>query len=476
MKNKPLNKPWLLFVYILLIHFNIQPSPWISVNNDVFFQNIEKLALCGIKISPHTYLPSPLIHLEKELNNTKKENLSKECLRIFLDTQKAFKNKLYKPKTRLGFQTKSSDRYFQDRSLRKNSYSTIFLDYENVSDKYAYKVSIQNTKDIHNDNILRFDESYFSFFLKNHAITFGRYSRWWSSSPNSSLILSNAARPSPGVSISNYQPKELSGILKYLGPISYEFFINQLEEDRHVPNTYFFGNRVSIYPNDRLSMSFFRTAQFGGDGRNLNTRIFIDMLLGKDNYETGEDGKNNEPGNQLGGADFKYAMLENKNLAFYGQIIGEDEAGYLPSKTFYNLGIEYFWFDDVLKKINFEYIDTGANPANTTYAHGIYESGYRYKRIPIGSAYDADSKLAIISYKREILTNGFLELKYKDGKLNYNENLNFYLGNKIIKFKSFIFSIKFKLSKNLYFKFNSILFDDDEDEKIDTILTLEYHW
>ena len=27
----------------------------------------------------------------------------------------------------------------------------------------------------------------------------------------------------------------------------------------------------------RLSMSFFRTAQFGGDGRNLNSRIFIDM-------------------------------------------------------------------------------------------------------------------------------------------------------------------------------------------------------
>ena len=47
----------------------------------------------------------------------------------------------------------------------------------------------------------------------------------------------------------------------------------------------------------------------------------------------------NQPGNQLAGADFSFSPKNNLNIKIYGQIMGEDEAGYLPSRTFFLLGL-----------------------------------------------------------------------------------------------------------------------------------------
>ena len=128
----------------------------------------------------------------------------------------------------------------------------------------------------HLSDDLRFDESYFSYYFNNHVFTIGRTSRWWSPSFNSSLILSNSARPSPGISFSNYEPKTInSKYLSFLGPISYEFFLNKLEDDRHIPNPLLFGNRISINPHHRLKISLFRTAQFGGEGRKREFKHFF---------------------------------------------------------------------------------------------------------------------------------------------------------------------------------------------------------
>ena len=275
---------------------------------------------------------------------------------------------------------------------------------------------------------LRFDESYFSFYFNNHVFTVGRTSKWWSPSFNSSLILSNSARPSPGISFSNYQPTEINNkYLSFLGSISYEIFLNKLERDRHVPNAFLFGNRISIQPTHRFNISLFRTAQLGGDGRNLNSEIFFNMIIGKDNYSSTDLNKKNESGNQLGGIDFNYLFLKNSNLSFYGQIVGEDEAGNLPSKTFYKLGMRYSWDKTNSRVINFEYIDTGSRQSNSTYNHSIYKSGYRYYGRPIGSSFDADSRIAIFNYKQILKNNTHIHFKTAKASLNYNNNANFFI-------------------------------------------------
>ena len=121
------------------------------------------------------------------------------------------------------------------------------------------------------------------------------------------------------------------------------------------------------------------------------------MLIGRDNYSS-IDEKENEPGNQLAGIDFKY-YFSSKKASIYGQLVGEDESGYLPSRTFYILGSEFLLNQDIEKSINIEFTDTGAKIKNYVYSHFIYKDGYRYKGDPIGSVFDADSKILIVNYK-----------------------------------------------------------------------------
>ena len=382
---------------------------------------------------------------------------------------------LYNSKNIIGFQSKRPDIYFQDFRKRLLSDSNIYMSTSKSGRNYAYNFSLQV---LHDEQ--RFDESYLSFYFNNHVFTVGRISKWWSPSFNSSLILSNSARPSPGISFANYKPIALSNkYLSFLGPISYEFFLNKLEKDRHIPDTLLFGNRISIQPTQRLNIALFRTAQLGGDGRNLDSKIFIDMLIGRDNYLPTDKNKENEPGNQLGGLDFNYLFLKNKNLSFYGQIVGEDESGYLPSKTFYSIGISFSWNRANYKKINFEHIDTGSRQTNTTYNHSIYKDGYRSYGRPIGFAFDADSKASIINYKTKLKNNTQMNFKAIKASLNYNNSKSFFMNELSDDVNIFEINLIQRLFNNTYFNF-TLQYSDfikvNTYDNLSTFALIEYRW
>ena len=123
------------------------------------------------------------------------------------------------------------------------------------------------------------------------------------------------------------------------------------------------------------------------------------MLLGRDNSNA--NGSFEEPGNQIAGLDFKYLTNKN-NLTIYGQMIGEDEAGYFPSRKFYLYGSS---FDIFIKnrplnmsinyKIHFQV-------SNYTYNHPIYKDGLRYLYMPLGASIDSDSNKFSITMFRDI--------------------------------------------------------------------------
>jgi hypothetical protein len=67
----------------------------------------------------------------------------------------------------------------------------------------------------------------------------------------------------------------------------------------------------------------------GGKGRPENYASLRDALFGQDN--TGN--QKSDPGDQLGGIDFRVhlASLFDIPVSVYGQVVGDDEAGFLPS-------------------------------------------------------------------------------------------------------------------------------------------------
>ena len=465
-----------LFITLFLLTPNIiDADPWYSVENEIIQLEIEQLRLCGIEVPPISAFPLNIIVLNKALTNLDQSTLNEECIDIVNSIKKELTKNLYTQKNIIGFQSKRPEIYFQDFGKRLTAESHIYLSSAKVGDNFSYKISLQALSDD-----LRFDESYFSYYFNNHVFTIGRTSRWWSPSFNSSLILSNSARPSPGISFSNYEPKTInSKYLSFLGPISYEFFLNRLEGDRHIPNPLLFGNRISINPHNRLKISLFRTAQFGGEGRKENLSIFLDMLRGKDNFDSSFASKDDEPGNQLGGLDFNVLLLNNKNLSVYGQIVGEDESGYFPSKKFYLIGVGYSWDVFKPKKLSLEYTDTGSSSINTTYNHAIYRDGYSYYGYPIGSAYDADSRVASISYNQKLRNDSSFHIKAAKGTLNYNNSNTYFIDGLSNDFVIIEMNFNQRISQNLYLKLGlqySDFLNVVSYDNLSSYASLEYQW
>ena len=153
--------------------------------------------------------------------------------------------------------------------------------------------------------------------------------------------------------------------------------------------------------------------------------MFPDLVLGQDNQEGPVEAR--EPGNQLAGFDLRWSSaLFGQGLAFYAQAIGEDEAGYRPSRYVGLLGLE-LW-GGTLGGVGYrgfvEYADTAAefydDPPRYNYAYenGIYRSGYRYRGAPLGYPTDNDSQLAALGALLIFPEAQTLSLLLRAGEIN----------------------------------------------------------
>ena len=186
---------------LVLLSWHISSGPWSDIGDERLKIEIEQLRLCGIGVPPISSHPINLSVLKKILINTDNTNLSVNCLNRINEIQKVLDTQLYNSISRIGFQTERPDIYFQNLSKRQTDKPHLYFANTSANDTFAYNISMQ----IFN-NETRFDESYFAYYFNNHVLTIGRTSRWWSPSSDSSLILSNSARPSPGISFTNYNP------------------------------------------------------------------------------------------------------------------------------------------------------------------------------------------------------------------------------------------------------------------------------
>ncbi|MBK8971664.1 MAG: capsule assembly Wzi family protein [Hahellaceae bacterium] len=270
----------------------------------------------------------------------------------------------------------------------------------------------------------RLDGSYLAFLAGNWVIGAGAVERWWGPGWSNALSLSTNAHPVPGLflrRLADDAPE--SPWFSWMGPVSFEAFMGQLEEDRYVSDAKFLGLRFSMQPFAGLELGFFRNAQWGGEGRPQSLSSLFDLLLGRDNFSAEDEGKSTEPGNQIAGVDARYSLGRwGLPLALYMQFYGEDEANLIPSKRAWILGGEgsvYIPSGDLLK-VWVEYTNTiaggleGTPKYNTAYNHSIYKSGYRFGGRNLGSAFDSDSEVftlgTLYQTSRQALIGGHFDV------------------------------------------------------------------
>ncbi len=277
---------------------------------------------------------------------------------------------------------------------------------------FTFHLEASAVDDPLDDKNFRLDGSYVSVDWRDWQLGAGAVDRWWGPGWQGSLILSNNARPSPGVFLNRNTTRAFDlPILRKLGPWTFNAFANQLESDRHVPHAKLLGARFAFKPIPALEIGLVRTAQWGGEGRPESLSNLKDLILGNDNV--GDDGLSldgaNEPGNQLGGFDLRWTTrIREQPVTFYGQLVGEDESGGLPSRKIGLFGIETPINNDWSHgRVFLEASDTTMDfmdrrMANGTYNHHIYQTGYRYRGNALAASTDNDSRLVTLGGYHEL--------------------------------------------------------------------------
>ena len=446
-----------LKVLLIFLISNISfASSYLSPIDISFRLKIDRLIQCGLKINPISFNTYPKDRISKQIL-IQQEQLNSSCKNLTNSVLYEIEQEYQNSKNSLSYSSNSGDYNFQDINQKSYDKSTVTLSHQSKrNDSFAYELSIQQ-----NDNETTFDQTKFNYLINNQRLTIGELSRNWSSSYETSLILSPHSKSRPGITLSNNYEYDfniplINNNLKF----DYEVFVEKLESNRTIPNAKLLGGRINLYPNDRLNIAFLRTAMWGGDGQSEDLNSFLKLLKGRD--------KSGDTINQLAGIDLNYKLLTNKNLDLYTQIIGEDQDAFLPTQLIKQFGLGYsFLSNPYPNKLIFEYIDTSPtgikgdyNRKNFVY-NGIYPDGYRYLKDPIGTAIDGDASKLSMSYntflnekdfinfsisKVELNKNSDAKKKYNDREslnllnLHYqkeiNENLNFNLKNQFINIKN----------------------------------------
>lgn len=283
----------------------------------------------------------------------------------------------------------------------------------NISSRVALNITDEK-------NNLNLNGSFLKYKFYTSEIGFGKVERNWSFSHNNSLVLSKNSDPFNSLYFktkSNNPPKY--HLLSWVGPWTFEIFNGFTEVDRGPNKSMLLGVRGIVEPIQSFKLEFIQMSQWGGIGHESNLKGLKSALIG--NTNEGLDAHINK----MAGIGFSYKLPKRlNNFRIYGQAIGEDEAGSLPSCFMHFSGIE--WDGTLLSKnllVSLEKIDTrigvtknGFCGKNTAYNNGVYS--YTHNGKVIGAMIDSEGTSLELSSLIKINNTLSLESSIHDITIN----------------------------------------------------------
>lgn len=259
------------------------------------------------------------------------------------------------------------------------------------------QVNAEKDQQIKSGDDINVEGSFIAGKLWNQWLVAGQIPVYWGPGHDGSLIRGDASRPVTGITLQRAEQAAFdTKWLSWLGPWQYQAFAGQLNDYRAVPDAKLIGLRLTAQPFQSLELGASRVIQWGGKGRPQSLSSFWDAWLGtRDNIE---DPNEVDPSNQMAGIDARLNLnsLTGLPIGLYGQMVGEDEAGGLPSRKLYLAGIDY---SSVLGKMPYqlylEWADTRTNGDawGYTYNHHTYKDGYYQHGFPLGHAAGGDAEM-----------------------------------------------------------------------------------
>ncbi|PAU77877.1 hypothetical protein CK501_14400 [Halovibrio salipaludis] len=272
------------------------------------------------------------------------------------------------------------------------------LTMEWIGNHWALGLSPSFTQSPDDDDQVRADGSYLAFSAGNWIFGVGSIERWWGPGWQSSLILSNNARPIPSVWINrrNAAAPE-SEWLEWIGPWDFTAFLGELESKRAVAEPKILGMRLTMRPLQGLDIGLSRLIMLGGEGYSESSSTYWNAFIGRDNGQLEE----NDPGDQLGAVDIRYGTdLGPTTVGIYTQMMGEDEAGAFPARKSWLFGAdattswlsaEQQWFVEYANTIADDF--NGEAMPNITYSHSRYNTGQHYRGRNLAASQGGDARM-----------------------------------------------------------------------------------
>lgn len=237
--------------------------------------------------------------------------------------------------------------------------------------------------------------SYLAGKLWNQWLIAGQIPTYWGPGHDGSLIRGDASRPVYGFTMQRADQKAFeTKWLSWIGSWQYQVFAGQLDDYKAIPDTKLLGLRLTAQPLSYLELGASRTFQWGGEGRSESWNTLWEAIKGNDNVEEGEVDKSN----QIAGLDARLNLQQwfNVPVSLYGQFVGEDESGLLPSRKMYLAGVDY---SSQVKNMPFqlytEWADTRTNGdvLGYSYNHYVYTDGYFQHGFPLGHVMGGDGQM-----------------------------------------------------------------------------------
>lgn len=268
------------------------------------------------------------------------------------------------------------------------------------SENWDAKIRVNAEKDpqIDNDQDVNVEGSYLAGKLWNQWVIAGQIPTYWGPGHDGSLIRGDASRPVYGVTVQRAEQSAFATPwLSWIGPWQYQAFAGQLEDYKAIPDAKLVGLRLTAQPLAYLELGASRAIQWGGEGRSENWDSLWDAISGNDNVY----GNDENPSNQIAGFDARLNLqsLLSVPMSFYGQYVGEDEAGFLPSKKMYQAGVDYSSsFNNMPYQLYTEWADTRTNgdARGISYNHSVYTDGYYQHGFPLAHAMGGDGEMVSV--------------------------------------------------------------------------------
>ncbi len=257
------------------------------------------------------------------------------------------------------------------------------------------RVNAEKDPIIDNGHDVNLEGSYLAGKLWNQWLIAGQIPTYWGPGHEGSLIRGDASRPVYGLTMQRAEQQAFeTKWLSWIGPWQYQAFAGQLDDYHAIPDAKLLGFRLTAQPLPYLELGASRILQWGGEGRSESFDSLWNAIKGNDNFDDGALDKSN----QIAGFDARLNLnrWSGVPISLYGQYVGEDEAGLLPSKKMYLAGVDYSsQLNNLPLQVYAEWADTRTNGdvQGISYNHYIYQDGYYQHGFPLGHAMGGDGQM-----------------------------------------------------------------------------------